>query len=168
MGRLTVGRGGLIRLALLALIWGSSFVWIKVGLRGFTPMQLGFLRLLLAAGVLLLICRLRGLRMPREPVVWVHFAVAATVGNVVLLYLFGVGELSIDSGLAGHPQRHDAAVDGNGGTAGTHGTRYADGSRRRPCRGSRYRSVGTRRSCVRTRWAALLCSGCSAPASPTS
>jgi drug/metabolite transporter (DMT)-like permease len=98
MGRLTVRRGGLIR---LALIWGSSFVWIKVGLRGFTPMQLTFLRLVLAAGVLLSICRLRGLRMPREPVVWLHFAVAATVGNVAPFFLFGVGELSIDSGLAG-------------------------------------------------------------------
>lgn len=39
--------------------------------------------------------------MPREPVVWAHFAVAATVGNVVPFFLFGVGQLSIDSGLAG-------------------------------------------------------------------
>lgn len=101
MGHLMVRRGSLIRLTLLALIWGSSFVWIKVGLRGFSPMQLTFLRLLLAAVVLLLICRLRGLRMPREPVVWVHFTVAATVGNVVPFFLFGVGEQSIDSGLAG-------------------------------------------------------------------
>lgn len=85
----------------LALIWGSSFVWIKIGLRGFTPMQLTFLRLLFAAAVLLLVCGVRGLRMPREPIVWVHFAVAATVGNVAPFYLFGVGELSIDSGLAG-------------------------------------------------------------------
>ena len=51
-------RSGLVRLALLALIWGSSFVWIKIGLRGFglrgfTPMQVAFLRVLLAAGVLL-------------------------------------------------------------------------------------------------------------------
>lgn len=75
-------------------------MWIKVGLRGFTPMQLAFLRLLLAAGVLLLICRLSNFRMPREPVVWLHFAVTATVGNVVPFFLFGVGELSIDSGLA--------------------------------------------------------------------
>ncbi|HKS52376.1 MAG TPA: DMT family transporter [Pseudonocardiaceae bacterium] len=97
----TIRRSGLVRLALLALIWGSSFVWIKIGLRGFTPMQVAFLRVLLAAGVLLLIYRLRGLRMPREPVVWMHFAVAAMVGNVVPFFLFGVGELSIDSGLAG-------------------------------------------------------------------
>jgi drug/metabolite transporter (DMT)-like permease len=117
MGRETVRGSGLARLALLALIWGSSFVWIKIGLRGFTPMQVAFGRLLLAAGVLLLICWLRGLRMPRKPVVWVHFAVAATVGNVVPFFLFGVGELSIDSALGRHPQRHDPTVDGDGGVA---------------------------------------------------
>ncbi len=101
MGRLGVRRGSLARLAVLALIWGSSFVWIKVGLRGFTPMQVTFLRLLFAAGVLLLICRFSRLRLPREPIVWMHFAVAATVGNVVPFYLIGVGELSVDSSLAG-------------------------------------------------------------------
>ncbi len=101
MERLTLRWGGLARLALLALIWGSSFVWIKVGLRGFAPMQLVFLRVLFAAVVLLLICGLSRLRMPREMVVWAHFAVAATVGNVVPFFLFGVAERSIDSGLAG-------------------------------------------------------------------
>jgi len=100
MGMLTARRVSVVRLALLAVLWGSSFVLIKIGLRGFTPMQLVFLRLLLAAGLLLVICRFRGLRMPREPVVWMHFAVAATVGNVVPFFLFGVGERSVDSGLA--------------------------------------------------------------------
>lgn len=100
MGSLTIRRGSIVRVALLAVLWGSSFVWIKVGLRGFTPMQLVFLRLLFAAALLLLICRIRGLRLPPEPVVWVHFAVAATVGNVVPFFLFGVGERSVDSGLA--------------------------------------------------------------------
>jgi drug/metabolite transporter (DMT)-like permease len=100
MGMPAARRGSVVRLVLLAVLWGSSFVWIKVGLRGFTPMQLVFLRLLLAAGLLLVICGTRGLRMPHEPVVWVHFAVAATVGNVVPFFLFGVGERSVDSNLA--------------------------------------------------------------------
>jgi hypothetical protein len=33
--------------------------------------------------------------------VWAHFAVAATVGNVVPVFLVGIGKLSIDSALAG-------------------------------------------------------------------
>jgi len=101
MVHLPVSRGSVVRLASLAVLWGSSFVWIKVGLRGFAPMQLVFLRLLLAAGLLLSICRIRGLRMPRQPVVWVHFAVAATVGNVVPFFLFGLGERTVDSSVAG-------------------------------------------------------------------
>ncbi len=64
MEHLTLRWGGLVRLALLALIWGSSFVWIKVGLRGFTPMQLTFLRVLFATVVLLLICGFSRLRDP--------------------------------------------------------------------------------------------------------
>lgn len=39
--------------------------------------------------------------MPREPVVWGHFAVAAMVGNVVPFFLFGVGEHRADD--AGRP-----------------------------------------------------------------
>ncbi|MDT7596194.1 MAG: hypothetical protein QOJ06_1740 [Pseudonocardiales bacterium] len=100
MGMLTARRVSVVRLALLAVLWGSSFVWIKIGLRGFTPMHIVFLRLFLGAGLLLVICRVRGLRMPREPVVWVHFAVTATVGNVMPFFLFGVGERSVDSSLA--------------------------------------------------------------------
>lgn len=101
MGRLRVGPGSVLRLAALAVLWGSSFMWIKIGLRGFTPMQLVFLRLLLASGLLLLVCRIRGLRMPREPVVWAHLTTAAIVGNVLPFFLFGVGEHSVDSSLAG-------------------------------------------------------------------
>lgn len=64
MGCWTIRRSGLVRLALLALIWGASFVWIKIGLRTFTPMRAVCLRMLLAAAVLGLICLPGGLRMP--------------------------------------------------------------------------------------------------------
>jgi hypothetical protein len=35
------------RLALLALIWGSSFLWIKLADRGFSPAEVTFARLAL-------------------------------------------------------------------------------------------------------------------------
>lgn len=101
MGRLKIRRGTVTRLIVLALIWGSSFVWIKIGLRGFTPMQVVFLRCLLGAIVLLAIGRLHRLRLPSHPVLWSHFVVTAAVGNVAPFFLFGVGEQSIDSNLAG-------------------------------------------------------------------
>ncbi|MFL6191409.1 MAG: EamA family transporter, partial [Actinomycetes bacterium] len=37
----------LVRLALLALLWGSSFLWIKLALDGLSPVQLVLLRLVL-------------------------------------------------------------------------------------------------------------------------
>ena len=44
------------RLALLALIWGSSFLWIKLADRGFAPVEVTFARAgiaLVLAGVAL-------------------------------------------------------------------------------------------------------------------
>ena len=44
-----------ILLAVLALIWGSSFILIKKGLVGLNPYQLGSLRMIFAAIFLLII-----------------------------------------------------------------------------------------------------------------
>jgi drug/metabolite transporter (DMT)-like permease len=93
--------GSLARLTLLAAIWGSSFVWIKIGLRALTPMQITFVRLLLGAGIVLAICAARGLRLPRGRALWAHFTVVAVVGNVLPFFLFGIGERHVDSQLAG-------------------------------------------------------------------
>ena len=49
----------LARLGLLALIWGSSFLWIKLADRGFAPVEVTFGRLALGAIVLLPIVLLR-------------------------------------------------------------------------------------------------------------
>ena len=43
-----------MRISLLALIWGSGFLLIKIALRGFSPVQLTFSRLALGALVLLI------------------------------------------------------------------------------------------------------------------
>jgi hypothetical protein len=55
-----LGKSGRARSARAEL--GFNFVWIKIGLRGFTPMQLAFGRVLLAAAVLPM-SWLRGLQM---------------------------------------------------------------------------------------------------------
>jgi drug/metabolite transporter (DMT)-like permease len=58
-----VKQSALFRLALLALIWGSSFLWIKLADRGFAPVEVTFARLALgAAGVAL---TRRRSRLPR-------------------------------------------------------------------------------------------------------
>src|SRR5690349_14580881 len=92
---------GLARVALLALIWGSGFLWIKISLRGFTPIQLTFGRLALGAVVLVLILYFMGERLPGGRVIWLHLTGAALFGNAIPYLLFGIAEQSVDSNLAG-------------------------------------------------------------------
>lgn len=102
MGTAGVGTAGtLFRMGALALMWGSSFLWIKLGLDMLSPVQLVLARVLLGAAVLLGLCRLRGLRLPRQREVWGHLAVAALFGNAIPFLLFAFGELTTDSGVAG-------------------------------------------------------------------
>ena len=78
-----MSRGSAIRLAMLALLWGSGFLWIKLSLRGFSPVQITLVRLALGAVVLVPIAMQRGMRFPTGRVVWVHLFVAALVGNAI-------------------------------------------------------------------------------------
>lgn len=97
-------RGGgatLVRMGLLALFWGSSFLWIKMGLASFTPIQMTFIRLVLGAAVLTILCYAARQRLPKDRRLWGHLTVAALVGNAVPFTLFAVGERTVDSGVAG-------------------------------------------------------------------
>jgi drug/metabolite transporter (DMT)-like permease len=87
--------------ALLAAIWGSSFLFIKVGVAELHPLYLTLGRV--AAGALTLLLTLLAIRdrLPRDPRLWGHLAVVAAVGNVAPFTLFGYGEQRVSSGLAG-------------------------------------------------------------------
>jgi drug/metabolite transporter (DMT)-like permease len=91
----------LARFLLLALLWGSSFTFIKVSLRGLTPGQLVLTRLVLGAAVLLAIAGLRRVGLPRSAGIWGHVTVAALLGNVVPFLLLSYGEQSTGAGIAG-------------------------------------------------------------------
>ncbi|WBB95263.1 MULTISPECIES: DMT family transporter [unclassified Solwaraspora] len=96
-----MSRGSLIRLVMLALLWGSGFLWIKLALRGFTPVQIVLVRLALGALVLIPVALHRGLRFPADRTTWGHLFVAALVANAIPYTLFGIGEQTVDSGVAG-------------------------------------------------------------------
>lgn len=94
-------RGSLLRFALLASFWGTSFLWIKIALPVFSPVQIVFTRLLLAALFLLGFCAVRGISLPRDRGVWLRLIVATFFANALPFTLFALGELTVDSGLAG-------------------------------------------------------------------
>jgi drug/metabolite transporter (DMT)-like permease len=89
------------RLGVLALLWGSTFLWIKVALTALTPVQVTLARCVLGAAVLLALCFLGSHRLPRGRTVWRHILVAAFFCNALPFAMFSLGERTVDSGLAG-------------------------------------------------------------------
>src|SRR5215510_2693658 len=87
---------------LLALIWGSTFLLIKISLRGLTAVQITFLRMVIGAGFLLLVLWfLERKRLPRSRTLWVHLAISAALANAIPYLLFTVAEQEISSSSAG-------------------------------------------------------------------
>jgi drug/metabolite transporter (DMT)-like permease len=86
---------------LLAMIWGSSFLFIKVGVRELHPLYVTLGRVAAGALVLLVVLLVTRGRLPRDPRLWGHLAVVAAASNAVPFTLFGYGEQRISSVLAG-------------------------------------------------------------------
>ncbi len=94
--------GGVSRVAALALLWGSSYLWISLALRSFSPVQVTHGRLLLGAGLLLLLVGARrAAPLLRDRTLWGPLLVAALLATVVPFGLFAWAQQSIPSGRAG-------------------------------------------------------------------
>ncbi|MGW1772223.1 DMT family transporter [Streptomyces sp. NPDC002104] len=89
------------RVGVLALLWGSTFLWIDLALEGLTPVQVTLVRCALGALVLGSACRFARQRLPRGRALWGHVLVAAFFCNALPFALFAIGQRSVDSGLAG-------------------------------------------------------------------
>ncbi|TDV53929.1 DMT family transporter [Actinophytocola oryzae] len=96
----TSARGTLL-IGALALAWGSNFLWIKVALAVFSPLQITAGRMVLGGVVLLAIIVVRREKLPWDRRLWGHLFVAALVGNAVPYLSFALGETRVDSGIAG-------------------------------------------------------------------
>ncbi|MFD8002527.1 DMT family transporter [Streptomyces mirabilis] len=90
-----------IRFVALSLIWGFSFLLIKVGTEGYAPFQVTFGRLLFGTAVLAAAMAVKRERLPRGARTWGHLTVAAFLLNALPFSLFAYSELTIPSTLAG-------------------------------------------------------------------
>lgn len=90
-----------LHLLVLALLWGSSFLFIKVALNALSAPQIAFTRIVLGALVLLALCALRGHDLRAGRSLWGRVTVAALFASALPWVLIGIGEQTIDSGLAG-------------------------------------------------------------------
>ncbi|WP_307821426.1 DMT family transporter [Subtercola lobariae] len=90
----------LLQFLAMGLVWGSSFLFMKVALTGVSFGQVAWARIILGALTLGLIVLISRQRLPREPVVWLHFLVIGIVGNVLPFLLFAWAEQYVSSSLA--------------------------------------------------------------------
>jgi len=87
-------------LVLLSAIWGSSFLFMKLGVADIPAASLTLGRLVLAAILLAVVARMAGQALPRGLRIWGVITLAALTGNALPFTLIAWGEEHIDSGLA--------------------------------------------------------------------
>ncbi|HSX99662.1 MAG TPA: DMT family transporter, partial [Streptomyces sp.] len=90
-----------LRFAFLSVVWGFSFLLIKVGTQAYAPFQVTFGRLLFGTLVLVVAMAVQRERLPRGARTWGHLTVAALLLNALPFSLFAYAELTIPSALAG-------------------------------------------------------------------
>lgn len=96
-----VGRSRvLLQYLALAAAWGSSFLFIKIGLEGLSPVQVVIGRMVIGALTLGLMCAITRHRLPAEPVVWAHLTVVTMLLCVIPFTLFAYAEQHVSSALA--------------------------------------------------------------------
>ncbi|GAB3145516.1 DMT family transporter [Microbacterium neimengense] len=89
-----------VQFVLTGIIWGSSFLFMKVALGGLSPAQVAWSRLVLGAVTLGIFVAVRRETLPRRLVVWMHMFVLALSFCVVPFLLFSWAQQHVTSGLA--------------------------------------------------------------------
>jgi len=90
-------RGWLLPYLGAALIWGCSFLFIKLGLAALSPIQVAFGRQVLGAVTLLSLAAAARVRLPRGRATWADLFVVAILLNSVPSTLFAFGETHVSS-----------------------------------------------------------------------
>jgi drug/metabolite transporter (DMT)-like permease len=85
----------------LGLVWGCSFIFIKLGLEFLTPYGVAFVRCALGAITLLIVVKLMKIDLPKEKSTWYKLWIVAMLLNVIPGILFAYAELYVTSVFAG-------------------------------------------------------------------
>lgn len=95
-----------LRIAILGVIWGASFMFVSVALTGVGPLFLVATRLVLGAVFLLILSYVKGSGLPSArgqngKVIWLFALAMGLFSNAVPFALLSWGQLSVASGFAG-------------------------------------------------------------------
>jgi drug/metabolite transporter (DMT)-like permease len=88
-------------LALLAGLWGSSYLLIKVALTSFPPFTLMAVRVTLASAFLLVVMTTRSEQLPRDGASWRALFVQSLLNSSLAWLVLAWGQQYLPSGLAG-------------------------------------------------------------------
>ncbi len=86
-------------LVLLSLIWGGSFLSVRVALNELGPLTVVAHRVGWAALILWAVVLIRRIPLPRSPRIWAAFLVMGLLNNVIPFTLMAWGQLHIETGL---------------------------------------------------------------------
>jgi len=81
-------------------IWGSTWLFIKLGLEDLPPLTFAGIRFVISCAIILTIIRIRGLQLPRARADWLLLAVTGILSFGLNYGLVFWGEQHISSGLA--------------------------------------------------------------------
>jgi drug/metabolite transporter (DMT)-like permease len=93
-------RGTLVAFLALSLVWGASFLFMKLGLAGLAPGQVVIGRVWFGALTLAAVMLVTRRRWPRDVKLWGHMVVVAITFGVAPYALFAWAEQTVPSGLA--------------------------------------------------------------------
>ena len=85
----------------LGVVWGCSFIFIKLGLEFLTPIGVAFGRVSMGALTLVFWAKFKKIDLPRDKKIWLHLWVVSLLLNVIPGVLFAFAETKVTSILAG-------------------------------------------------------------------
>ncbi len=114
-------------LLLLGAVWGSSFLCVSIALRDYPPASIAAIRITLAAVILLVIIRVRGLSLPKGRRDWLLLFVIGALNSSIPFSLISFAQQSISGGMSAmlistapfsalliaHYYTHDDKISGN-------------------------------------------------------
>jgi len=89
-----------LRLTALSLLWGGTFLFVSLSLRGIPEFTVVFLRVSLAAAVFWLLLLLTGKRIPGDRSTWRQFAIMGLLNNAIPFSLITWEQTQVEGGIA--------------------------------------------------------------------
>ncbi len=87
-------------LGVLALLWGSSFMWISIAVETIPPVTLAAIRVVVASIVIGVVMFARGQRLPTETKLIGQLFILAMIGSIIPWVSLAWGQQYVDSALA--------------------------------------------------------------------